>query len=167
MLQPFEPMRAVYVERMIAMKKVYLISQSYKRGENTLEEQSKIGLLFTDYDDPGLAKLHLNVLADDPYAAMLDLRTAAHKEKLLSLLSPTSPYYPYWSVVRSTQALKDHVDKNFKDKIRRYVAEKTDWKPSRSDSLRTKIESIFGELYIILVHKKEKLRITFEELEKM
>lgn len=165
MLQPFELMRPIFVERLIPMKKVYLVSQTYRRGENPLEDNPRIPLLFTDYDDPGLAKIHLNALRNDKYAAIIDLTKPEHKKKILEMLSPTSAYRLYWSVMRSTEKIEAQIDQDYKSNVRRYVASRTAWQPSRDDSVATKMEVIFGELFITLRYRKEKVRITFEELE--
>lgn len=153
------------MERLIPIKKVYLVSQSYKRGENPHEENPKTSLLFSDYDDPGLAKIHLNTLRGDKYAAIIDLTKSEHKQKLLEMLSPQSPYRLYWNMVRSREKVESDIDKNYRDNVRRFVSRRTDWQPSRDESVSTEVEVIFGEIMITLRYGKKRERITFEELE--
>lgn len=165
MLQPFVPMQRVFLERLITMNKVFLVSQSYKRGTNALEEIPRTPLLLTDYDDPGLAKIHLNALRGDRYAALIDLTRPAHKQKLLEMLSPHSSYRLFWSTVASLQKLESEIDKNFREKIHRFVTTRTSWRPPRDETVSSKMEVIFGEIFITLRYRKEKVRVTFDELE--
>lgn len=165
MLQPFELMRPIYIERLIPMKKVYLVSQTYKRGQNPLDDAPKVSLLLTDYDDPGLAKIHLNALRGDKYAALIDLTKPEHKQKVLEMLSPKSAYQVYWSMVRSLEKVESDIDRNYRDNVKRFVAKRTAWQPPRDETVGTEIEVIFGEIFITLRYRKEKVRITFEELE--
>jgi len=147
------------------MKKVYLVSQTYRRGENRHEENSKISLLFTDYDDPGLAKIHLNALRGDKYAALVDLTKPEHKGKVLEMLSPKSSYRLYWNMVRSLKQIESRIDTAYRDNVRRYVSKRTQWQLRRDEGINTIVEVIFGEIFITLSNGKEKVRITFAELE--
>lgn len=166
MLQPFEPMRKIYVDRLIRYKKHYLVSQSYRRAASPFTETAAADLLLTAYSDIGLAKGHLAALKNDRYGAIVDLTKPEHLKKILSLLSEDSGYRLFWAIVRSKEKLESDLADNYKDNIRRYVANHTQWKIARDATVSPSLQLIFGELFIILKHKHESRRITFEQLEK-
>ena len=41
MLQPFELFKPLYIDRLAGLKKRYLVSQSYSRGFNHLDDEQK------------------------------------------------------------------------------------------------------------------------------
>jgi hypothetical protein len=167
MLQPFEKFKAVFIPRLLQLNKRYVVSQTYKRGHEQDDQVQKTGILFTDYDDPGLAKTHLNAIRHDRYAYMLDLVNERHTSKINEMLQPASPYAVYWSIVRDPKELKQHVDLKYSEQLRRYLTRNTDWHIAASESIRPSLQVIFGELFIILRRgRNHELRIKFEDVEK-
>lgn len=166
MLQPFEVFKPGYIARLLELKKRWLVSQSYPRGINPLQQIPKKPILLSDYDDPGLAKVHLNAVKNDRYAALIDLEKTMHKQKLASMLAPESGYTIYWSVVKSAREIETRINTRWKEKMRRYIDTKTDWRIDRNTVVRPAIEVIFGELFIVFTHGSQRLRIKFEEIEK-
>lgn len=166
MLQPFEIFKHQYIERLLDLKKRWLVSQSYARGVPQLSEILKESILLSDYDDPGLAKVHLNAIKNDRYAALIDLEKEAHKQKLGSMLAPGSRYVIYWSVVRSAKEIETRINTRWKEKMRRYIDTKTNWNIDRNTTVRPAMEVIFGELFIVFSYGSQRLRIKFEEIEK-
>src|SRR4051812_15806497 len=110
MLQPFEKFDVKYITRLIAMKKIYLVSQTYNRAFDHFVEVHKTDILLTDYDDAGLAKIHLNAIKHDKFAAIIDLTNQKHKEKIKSMLAPASTYALYWSVVRDVKHMRERLN---------------------------------------------------------
>jgi hypothetical protein len=49
--------------------------------------------------------------------------------------------------------------------MRRYIENRTDWKPAGDQSMTPSIQVIFGEVYIILKYRKEVLKVKFEDIE--
>ena len=90
MLQPFEPFTWSILVRLIKLERPYLVSQTYHRAAPSPEE--KIQLLLTEYNELGGAKLHLNAIKKDKYAAIVDLNNARHRKKLEEMLLPA----PRW-----------------------------------------------------------------------
>ena len=72
MFQPFELFKPEYVQKLINLNKIYLVSQTYTRAFDHFEE-TKTCLLFTDYDQKGLAEIHLSAVRADKYASIIDL----------------------------------------------------------------------------------------------
>ena len=166
MFQPFELFKPQYITRLIALKKIYLVKQSYERGFDHFSDQEKTGILVTDYDDYGLAKVHLDAIKKDKYAAVMDLTKEKHGAKLKEMLAEGSPYRVYWAIVKDIEVIKKRIDLKYKDNIRRYIMQQTTWRISGSETIRPQLQVIFGELFIILKRSSQELRVKFEEIEK-
>ena len=166
MLQPFEKFLYSYTERLITLKKVYLVSQSYPRGYDHLADVQKVNLLLTDYDDLGLAKIHLNAVKHDKYAALIDLTNEKHREKIKSMLEPSSNYELFWSVVRDIKQMQERLNNRYKDNMRRYIDKATSWRIGADEIIKPRFEVTFGEVFITLKRGNQSLRVKFEEIEK-
>jgi hypothetical protein len=164
MLQPFVLFERKYAAKLLELKKYYLVSQSFARAAEQFEEH-KIDILLTDYDQPGQARMHLNAVRNDKYACIIRLDQEKHKNKLLEMVSG-GKYRIYWSVLRSADDLKKHLQASYKDKIRHFVETKTTWRISGEDRVDTQLEVTFGELFLILKWRRQKLRVKFEDIEK-
>lgn len=166
MLQPFVKLEQLFIDKLVALKKHYLVTQSYARSQDHFEEKKKTGILISDYDDPGLAKIHLNAVAHDAYAALLDIRKPQHYNKLQEMLQGDK-YELYWCIVRSAADLKKRLDAGYKGKIRTWVERKTHWNIAASDAVATQFEVRFGELFLILKWRSQRASLKFEEIERM
>ena len=167
MLQPFEIFKPGYLDKLIALNKKWLVTQTYKRSVDHFADEKKIALLLSDYDDPGLAKVHLSAVKNDRYAAIIDLDKPAHKTKLTEMLSPDSKYQLFWAAVKSRKELEDRINIGYKDQMRRYISFHTNWRIDRNTIIKPSIEVTFGELFITLKYGSQTLRIKFEEIEKV
>ncbi len=167
MLQPFEEFKPVYLPRLIQLGRRYLVSQTYCRVKDMEADpfSSRINLLFSDYAEPGEARLHLNAVKKDRYAAIIDLKNPAHLKKIQEMLQPDSGYRIFFAVVQSAEELENQINKNYKDKLKQYVDKQTNWRISRDTMVKPTIQLSFGELYIILKHGNQQIRIKFEEIE--
>jgi len=166
MLQPFEKFKSSYIGNLVNLNKNYLVTQSYSRAKVQGDSEGKTVLLLSDYDDLGLAKIHYKAIINDKYAAIVHLSKPAHKKKLIEMLGPASKYDIYWAVVKSKIQLEQVVNKKYKDKMREYITENTNWRVDRDTTIRPGIQLIFGELFIVIKHAKQVIRVKFEELEK-
>ena len=164
MLQPFYIFRPEFVERLIKLNKIYLVSQTYKRGIS-LQTQDKICLILTDYDDIGLAKTHLNAIKHDKYAAIIQLNKPEHKQKLLEMLGPGSKYKVFSCLIKSAEELSLRITKQYKGHMRRYIENRTNWHVGRDTALRPKLCFIFGEIYVVLKWSNRTLKVKFEDIE--
>jgi len=168
MLQPFEEFKPVYLSRLMALGRRYLVSQTYYRIRQMEQDSTlrRVNLLFSDYMELGEAKLHLNAVKKDRYAAVIDLENPLHLRKMKEMLQPDSGYRMFFAVVRSAKELENLVNRKYKDKLRHYVEKQTDWRISRDAIVKPMIQLSFGELFVILKHKNQHIRIKFEEIEK-
>jgi len=167
MLQPFEDFKPTYISRLLKLDRRWLVSQTYRRvqEENRDPADMRINLLFSDYVELGEAKLHVNAVKKDPYAAIIDLKNPAHLTKIQEMLMAGSRYRIYFAVVRSAKELENLVNKKYKDKLKQYVDKQTNWRISRDAIVKPTIQLSFGELYIILKHGSQHIRIKFEDIE--
>lgn len=165
MFQPFELFRREYIPRLIRRDKIYLASQKYDKGFDHFEE-SKTGILLTDYDQLGLAQIHYSAVKHDKYASIIDLTNPKHKEKILEMLHPDSPYLLFWAIVKSIDDVKKRMDLKYKDHIRRYIMKHTTWRIDANEAIRPSLQVIYGELFIILKRGNQTLRVKFDDIEK-
>lgn len=165
MLQPFVLFEIKYLDKLMQLKKIYLVTQSYARAYDHFANETTIDLLVTDYDDRGLAEMHLNALKKDKYGAIIRLDNDSHKTKLLQMLAGNQ-YRLFWSVVLSSSDTKKRLQV-YTEKIRRYISHSTKWQMKGNDSVSFEgLEVTFGELFVTLKWRTQKRRVKFEEIEK-
>jgi hypothetical protein len=169
MLQPFEPFKPGYLPRLIQLGRRYLVSQTYHRVREMEADPAccRVNLLFSDYMELGEARLHMNAVKKDRYAAIIDLENAAHLKKIQEMLMVGSGYRMFFAVVHSAKELESLVNRKYKDKLKKYVDKQTDWRISHDAIVKPTIQLSFGELFIILKHRNQQIRIKFEEIEQV
>jgi hypothetical protein len=167
MLQPFEDFKPVYIPRLLELGRRYLVSQTYTRAENreAVPPGGRINLLFSDYAEFGEAKLHVNAVKKDRYAAIIDLHQEAHVKKIEEMLRTASGYRIFFAVVRSASILEKHINKHYRQKLKEYVEKQTNWWISHDAVVKPSLQLSFGELFIILQHRNQRIRIKFEEID--
>ena len=166
MFNPFVKFEEKFIAAFRKVKKRYLVSQQFKRYE-VQNNKDKTFLMLTHYDDKGLAKIHLNALSADRFACIIDLENDVHRQKLLMMLSPESKYIIYSSLTISPKEVKSLSDKIYKEKVQKFIDTKTNWRISREQTIKPKLEITFGELYVALKYGAQTIRIRLEELETM
>ncbi len=167
MLQPFEPLKLIYLQKLVQLKKYWLVSQSYARAADQLTGLEKTGILLSDYDAAGQAQIHLNAVRHDPYAAIIDTRKPAHYKKITDMLTAESDYLPFWAVVKSTKELEQQINLQYKDNMKAYIKNNTTWRIGGGETIRPSIAVIFGELFITLKYGGQTLKIKFSDIEKV
>jgi hypothetical protein len=166
MLQPFEEFKPAYIPRLLSLGRRFLVSQTYCRvKEDSDTPGSFVNLLLSDYSEPGEARLHVNAVKKDRYAAIINLGNPVHLKKIREMLVPGSGYRLYFAVVRSASELENLINRKFKDKLKKYVEKQTNWRISHDSIVKPTIQLSFGELFIILKHGNQLIRIKFEEIE--
>lgn len=166
MFQPFELFKPLYLKRLIDLKKIYIVTQSYNIGFDHFDKVPKTGILLTDYDDIGLANIHKAAVEVDKYAAVINLTNEKHVKKLEEMLAEESEYKLYWSVVKELGRIKKSIDLKYKDNMRRYIQKNTTWRMGGDEHINPQLSVIFGELFIHLKRGAQELRVKFEEIEK-
>jgi|HubBroStandDraft_3_1064219.scaffolds.fasta_scaffold20112_4 hypothetical protein len=166
-LQPFEEFKPAYIHRLIQLGRRYLVSQTYYRMKelDADPERSRINLLLSDYVERGEANLHLNAVKKDRYAAIIDLQHPPHLNRIREMLMEGSGYRIFFAVVRSAKELENLVNNRYREKLKQYVEKQTNWRISRDAIVKPTIQLSFGEIFIILKHGNQHIRIKFEEIE--
>ena len=165
MLNPFIRFDKRFVQRFKDLKKIYLVSQSFKRGEDLFKDGEKKYLMLTHYDDLGLAKIHHNAVIEDKYAAILNLEKEEHVQKLLKMLQPDSDYIIYSSLIGDPKLVENAMNTTLREKVASYVKNQTNWRIGRDQTLVPKLELTFGELFITMRYGSQRIRVKLEEIE--
>lgn len=165
MVQPFIEFEKKYIPGLRQQKKIYLVTQTYRRGTD-LYGQDKTVLLITCYDHKGTAETHLAALRDDTHASVMCLGLLADFEKLLSMLLPSSPYKIFWSVVKDARQLERQLNSGYAANMRRYIDKNTTWRIGGKERIEPSFEVTFGELFVNLKWGTQRQRIKFEDIEK-
>lgn len=163
MIQPFEKFLPAYIERLIRLNKNYLVSQTYSRAAN--HPTNTTAILLSDYDDKGEAQLHHKAVRHDRYAAIINLKEKAHQNKLIEMLDAHSAYEIYWAVMKDKAAIKQQLDQQYKEHIKKFIAKNTQWRITSGERVHTILQVTFGDLFIIIKKGTQTLRVKFEEIE--
>jgi hypothetical protein len=166
-LQPFEDFKPVYLSRLLRLGRRWLVSQTYDRVKENESDPgaSRICLLLSDYAEPGEARLHLNAVKKDRFAAIIDLENPVHVKKIQDMLSAGSGYRLFFAVVRSATELENHINKHYREKLKKYIENHTNWRISHDAVVKPTIQLSFGEIFIILKHGNQHIRIKFGDIE--
>ena len=166
MMQPFILFESKYLDKLLSLKRIYFVTQSYHRAFNPFDDQKKIDLLVTDYDNPGLAKIHYNAIKNDKFGAIILLENETHLHNFSELLTNEN-YRVFWSVVKKSGDIKRILELKYKDKLRRYIDNKLKWKIAREEGGQFDgFKVIFGELFVYLKWRTQKQLVKFEDIEK-
>ncbi|MEO6549676.1 MAG: hypothetical protein ABIN94_16870 [Ferruginibacter sp.] len=165
MFQPFILFEKKYLQKLIQLQKVYLVTQSYSRAYDPFANEIRVDILVTDYSQAGQAEIHLNALKRDKYGSIIRLDNERHKNKLVEMLAGEK-YRIFWSVVQSNDDIKKRLAGSYKNKVRKYIDCQTSWRISGDDAVKVEgLEVTFGELFVTLKWRTQKLRIKFEDIE--
>lgn len=165
MFNPFIRLEKVHIERLLRDNKPFLVSQSYRRGEDHTGEDEKINILFTSYEDLSYARIHESALVDK-YKAILDLRREAHKKKVEMMLCDDSMYRTWWAVVKSNEEVNQRLNRRFTENIKRFIRNNTSWRIAGDEVIRPAVEVTYGEIFVNLKRGGQRLRVKLEEIEK-
>lgn len=165
MVNPFAKFELRFIPALRKIQKRYLVSQTFRRDKHLFRDPAKRYLLLTHYNDPGLAKIHLKAVQDDPLAAMIDLEKDRHRQKLESMLEGNGRYMIYSSLVKDRKSIRQVLDRSLKIKIQEYLGRHTDWRISREQTIRPVLEITFGELFVSIKYGSRTLRVKLDEIE--
>ena len=164
---PLERFVGQMIPGFLEMKRVFLVAQSYPRGRNPLEDKPQPSLLLCDYASPGAAQAHLGGIRHDEWAALIQLESRVHREKLEEMAAPGSGYLLYAAFVRDAKKVNLYYNRHLAEAIREYIRRETSWQPGRGEILRPNLELVFGELFVRLSFQGQVLKERLEEFEKV
>lgn len=166
-MQLFEPFREEYIGGFLKQNIFYLVSQTYHAAEGQPGEEAGTPILLTQYPDEGYAAVHFNAVKKDRYASIIDLRKQKHINKLREMINPDSKYRVYLAAIRDSTSIKRHFEVHYKEKIRQYITQRTNWKIGTDEQIKPALELIFGELFVVLKRKQETIRIELKDLKRL
>lgn len=164
MLNLFERFLEKYIPRLIALDKIFLVTQTYTESQPSPDGRIKI--LVSDYEDKGLATIHKAAVKHDKYSSIIDLTNEKHLRTFVAMLKDDSPYLVFWAIVQDRERFKKRLDMKYKDNICRFIMKNTDWRIGVDESLTPQVQLIFGELFMILKRRGQELRVKFVDIEK-
>ncbi len=97
--------------------------------------------------------------------ASLDRLRPSHLKRVREILTEGSGYRIFFAVVRNAKELENEINKHYKEKLKQYIDKQTNWKISRDTVVKPSLQLSFGELFIILKHGSQQIRIKFEDIE--
>lgn len=164
MFQPFVLFKPELIERLINLKRIYVVSQLYDFKSYNVNADIKTNILLSDYDDLSIAKNHLRTLSTDKFAAIIDLAKKSHCVRLHQILLPSSEYCVYWSSLYNRQELKRKIDTDYSPAIDYYLIRNTHWKNKTDEIFYRDLQVINGELYITIKSKTQSVDIKFRDI---
>lgn len=162
-LERFKPQM---IEGFRKMKHRYLVSQTYREGYDHFNDNPKDCLLFSDYEDLGMANVHFRAVKNDKYAALLDLEREDHRNKIYQLLQPESRFDVYCAFINNAKQVKARADVKFDGNIRRYISKNTTWRIGSDKTIKPQLQLIFGEIFVVIRYGGQQLRIKLADLER-
>ncbi|RXK87017.1 hypothetical protein [Filimonas effusa] len=170
MFNPFLQFDPRLIQRFREANRRWLISQSYDRGNSVIGAQDKTALLFSDYQDKGLAIVHLDALKakklKDRFAVLIDLEFEQHRDRIKAILQPDSGYSVFTSYTSDNKLLQKQLDNYLAKHVERYIKEATSWRISRDSRLRPTLQVIFGELFVTIKFGREQRQVRLSDIEK-
>jgi len=163
---PLVKFQKAMIPGLLRMGNIYLVTQTYNRGENAFDDTIQ-PLLLTDYDRLDAAKDHLQSLSNDKWAAIIHLENPTHRAKLEEMAGSSERYLLYAAFVRDAKQINVRNDKYLAEAVRQYITRHTSWTPGSGETIRPVLELKFGELFLRISYSgqviKEKLTV-FENI---
>jgi len=165
MFNPYVKFHFQMIHSLREMKRRYLVSQLNAHAGRAFGEDAKEPILFTDYDDLGLARIHFNALTDK-YRAILDLENERHRLKIAEMLQPGSRYRLYAAFIDDIKQIEKRLNDRYSRHIRNYIAQHTNWRIGADKTIMPKMQLIFGELFVILKYAGQEIRFKLSDLDR-
>ena len=163
MINPFTPMNPSFIQAFRAKGKRYLVLQNFTLEDHLFKKDKKY-VLVSHYDDDKKAREHLRQVEQQEVAQIIDLENEAGREKLESMLNINSEYVLY-SVLVTNPAAVERALNNLKYKIMKYIDDKPKWRISREHTLRPELETVFGELQVVMKYSGQTIKVPLKDIE--
>jgi len=161
MHNPFVLLSSRLLESLIKAGNTFYVRQTYRRGKNELDPLNKAAFLISHYSDYSRAKTHFDALDNDPNRFLYNINEPEHFEKLSRAATQPDGFKIYSPLIQQPWKPTPVIAA----KIRAYINEKTNWTPSRNDSVKADLFIQFGELFINLKYGIHELKIPLVEIE--
>ena len=161
MYNPFGLLSAKLLQALIQSGNTWFVRQTWKRGMDPQDTTQKGAFLFTHYNNAGRAHIHYDALAHDPNRFLYDSTLPDHYKKL-----ETAAAQPLGFRVYSPLLEKEWKPSGLlSDKLRRYITGKLQWTPGRNDTVKAELFTQFGELFITLKNRGNRIKVPLSDIE--
>ncbi len=163
MINPFTPMNPKFIQAFRAKGKRYLVLQNFTLEDHLFKKHKKY-VLVSHYDDDKKAREHLMQVDRQEVAQIIDLEDEEGRRKLESLLNINSEYVLYSVLVTNPAAVEKALN-NLKYKIKKYIDDKPKWRISGDHTLRPELETLFGELQVVMKYAGQTIKVPLKVIE--
>ncbi|MDQ6890686.1 MAG: hypothetical protein M3Z56_10475 [Bacteroidota bacterium] len=163
MINPFTPMNIKFIPAFRSKGKRYLVLQNFTLEDHLFKKDKKY-VLVSHYDDKGKAQEHYTRVQQQEVAKIIDLENDAERQALESMLNINSEYVLYSVLVTNPAAVERALD-TLKYKIKKYIDDKPKWHISREHTLRPELETVFGELQVVMKYSGHTIKVPLKVIE--
>ena len=142
----------------------YFIRQSFIRGKNPLDHETKEAFLITPYRDFSEVNAHLQAIKYDGRKYVYQIGDQWELDKLYIAARQPEGYKVFVALLREPRWKPP---KMLTPKINNYLRAYTRWKPERGIETRVNLFMQFGELFLILQYKSEEIKVPLLDIEKL
>ncbi len=163
MINPFTLMSTKFIPALRAKGKRYLVLQNFTLEDNLFKKDKKY-VLISHYDDKGKSLEHYSRVQHQEIAQVIDLEDEAGRGELEGMLNINADYVLYSVLITNPETVKKTLN-NLKYKIQKYVDDKPKWRISRQHILVPDLETVFGELQVVLKYSGQAITVPLEIIE--
>ena len=152
------------LDALVKAGQVYFVRQTYNRGKTILDDDIKGFFLITHYPDLRGSKEHYEALINDGNRFLYEWSNPEHQTKLKIASAQPQGYKVFASLVMPD--VKIRAEKVLKQKIKNYIDHKLKWHPGREDTVDFDMYPNFGEVFVTIKLRNQKIKVALEEIEK-
>ena len=140
----------------------FFVRQTYARGLDHFDTEVKGSFLISHYNNINQAQIHFQALEKDASRFLFDITVPDH----LARLEAASKGFPGYKVFSPILPGPWKPGEQTAAKIRNYISQELNWKPGRSDQVKSDLFVQFGELFLTLQFRSHKIKIPFSDIER-
>ena len=167
MYNPFVLLTPRLLDAMLRQN-MYFVRQYYERGLSAADRPGTIPLLFTHYIHYPVEKerslKHFRVIKEDPYRFLYDTTLPGHIDKLKRASEQPAGYKIFTNLLPRTWQIPPHLRR----KLNRYMVQNFEWwQYNRAAKLNVQLQDLYGELYLLVGWKGNKVEVLLKEVENL
>ncbi|MGB8192452.1 MAG: hypothetical protein WCF67_11065 [Chitinophagaceae bacterium] len=160
---PFSPLTTDLLDAFIKSGKRYFVRQTFRRGRDHFNTDVKEYFLICHYTDIGYALAHFNGIEEDAYRFLYNWDDKEHRSKL-EIAAQNPPGFRIYANVFEKNWQR-HITNPIKYKIRRYIENSLQWRPSTGETVDFQLYSHFGETFARITHNNKEVRLKLADIE--
>ncbi|MCW3467583.1 hypothetical protein [Chitinophaga nivalis] len=162
MYQPLALLSPELVTALLENGFTLFVRQRYEVARNQTDHQIKEIFLITPYKNIGEANLHFQHIRFD---ARKYIYQSHHKEEIdkLYVAAAQPAGYKVYAALLQDEVWEPPLQ--LENRVRKYIAGKTSWKPDRKEKIDATLSLRYGELYCHLHYGEEELAVPLSVIE--